>query len=143
MHRRVVVSSLWMMAIACAPMADAPRGAEKVIVAAKVEGADAHITGTRGQSLRFESYGEIRLSFNRDDTASPSGSNLGHFSGKAPLPTTPAGALIGRVNNGAPFPIGNTTEPLQMPAPGTLFLTVNDDQVADNSGNFVVKVSRP
>src|SRR4051812_50162443 len=104
MHRRVIVSSLWMMAIACAPLADAPRGAKTVIVASNVEWTDAHITVTGGQSLRFESYGEIRLSFNRDDTASPSGSNLGHFSGKAPLPTTPAGGPLRPRHHRGAFP---------------------------------------
>ena len=53
------------------------------------------------------------------------------------------GALIGRVNSGKPFSIGNTTQAFQMPANGTLFLGVNDDHVPDNSGNYVVKVWEP
>ena len=53
---------------------------------------------------------------------------------KAPIPTIYAGALIGRVNSGKPFSIGNTTQAFQMPANGTLFLGVNDDHVPDNSG---------
>jgi hypothetical protein len=30
-----------------------------------------------------------------------------------------------------------------MPADGRLFLGVNDDHVADNSGNYVVKIWQP
>ena len=39
--------------------------------------------------------------------------------------------------------LGNTAQALQMPADGRLFLGVNDDHPADNSGNLVVKVWQP
>ena len=58
---------------------------------------------------------------------------------RAPLPSALAGALIGRIGNGAPFGIGNQTL-VPMPATGELFLGVNDDEVGDNSGGFVVDV---
>ena len=48
------------------------------------------------------------------------------------------GALIGRIGNGAPFAIGDQTIALPMPADGQLFLAVNDDEVGDNKGAFVV-----
>ena len=38
------------------------------------------------------------------------------------------------------FAIGNQTTPLPMPADGRLFLGVNDDEVNDNTGEFVVDV---
>ena len=98
---------------------------------------------SRGQSLRFEPSGEIRLSFNEGDVARPAGALSFRHSDKAPISTIPAGALIGRINNGQPFSIGDTTQAFQMPANGRLFLGVNDDHVADNSGNFVVKVWEP
>jgi hypothetical protein len=122
---------------------EAPRGAKSVVVPANVAWTNTRITVTRGQWLRFEPSGEIRLSFNPDDTALAAGSKNYRFAAKAPLPTIPAGALIGRVNSGKPFSIGNTTQAFQMPANGTLFLGVNDDHVQDNSGNFVVKVWEP
>ena len=50
-----------------------------------------------------------------------------------------AGALIGRIGNGAPFAIGNQTS-IVAPASGVLFLGVNDDGFADNQGNFQVIV---
>jgi hypothetical protein len=52
------------------------------------------------------------------------------------------GALIGRVGNGAPFPIGRGTQPITMPANGPLMLGINDDVVQDNSGSFSVNISR-
>jgi hypothetical protein len=47
---------------------------------------------------------------------------------------------MGRIGNGQPFSIGETTQVFEMPENGRLFLGVNDDHVADNSGNYVVKV---
>jgi hypothetical protein len=58
----------------------------------------------------------------------------------APLPRQFAGALIGRIDNGQPFGIGNQAS-LRMPASGILYLGVNDDIVSDNSGQFDVVVS--
>ena len=47
------------------------------------------------------------------------------------------------MGNGQPFSIGDTTQAFDMPANGRLYLGVNDDHVADNSGNFVVKIWEP
>ena len=122
---------------------DAPRNARTVVVPSNVSWTNSGIQVTRGQWIRFEPSGEIRLSFNGDDSATAAGAKNYRFAEKAPIPTIPAGALIGRVNSGKPFSIGNTTQAFQMPANGTLFLGVNDDHVPDNSGNFVVKVWEP
>jgi hypothetical protein len=122
---------------------DAPRSAKTVVVPGNVAWTNTGIQVTRGQWLRFEPSGEIRLSFNGDDVAVAAGAKSGRMTDKAPIPTIYAGALIGRVNRGKPFSIGNTTQAFQMPANGTLFLGVNDDHVPDNSGNYVVKVWEP
>jgi endonuclease YncB( thermonuclease family) len=58
-----------------------------------------------------------------------------------PIANAPAGALIGRVDNGQPFLIGRNTS-VRMPASGTLFLGINDDTVNDNSGNYRVIIAR-
>ena len=55
----------------------------------------------------------------------------------SPLPTVNAGALIGRVGNSQPFGIGDQAS-VPMPFDGILFLAVNDDERADNAGEFVV-----
>jgi hypothetical protein len=121
----------------------APRRAKTVVVPANVAWTNTGIQVTRGQWMRFEPSGEIRLSFNASDVAEAAGAKNGRMAAKAPIPTIYAGALIGRVNSGKPFSIGNTTQALQMPANGRLFLGVNDDDVHDNSGNYVVKVWEP
>jgi len=122
---------------------DAPRGAKSVVVPGNVAWTNTRIAVTRGQWLRFEPSGEIRLSFNGDDMAVAAGAKSGRKTEKAPIPSIYVGALIGRVNSGKPFSIGDTTQAFQMPANGTLFLAVNDDHVPDNSGNYVVKVWEP
>jgi hypothetical protein len=121
----------------------APPGARTVVVPANVEWTSSGLRVTRGQSLRFEPSGEIRLSFNADDVAKAGGTTSVRFAERAPIPTFPLGALIGRVGNGKPFSIGDSTQVFRMPANGMLFLAINDDHVTDNSGNLVVKVWEP
>jgi hypothetical protein len=118
----------------------APGGARTVVVPGNVQWTNTNITVRRGQRLRFESTGEIRLSLNGDDMSKAAGSASFRHSDKAPIPTIPVGALMGRIGNGQPFSIGETTQVFDMPENGRLFLGVNDDHVADNSGNYVVKV---
>ena len=108
-----------------------------------VQWTNTGINVGRGQSLRFEPSGEVRLSFNGDDIARPAGALSNRHSGSAPIPTIPAGALIGRINNGQPFSIGDPTQAIQMPENGRLFLGVNDDHAGDNSGNYVVRIWEP
>jgi hypothetical protein len=121
---------------------NAPRHARTIVVPANVAWTNTGIKVKRGQWLRFEPSGEIRLSFHGDDVAVAAGAKS-RMSDKAPIPSINLGALIGRVNNGKPFSIGDTTQALQMPANGTLFLSGNDDYVGDNSGNYVVKIWEP
>ena len=124
------------------PPGKSPRS-RQVVVPGNVEWTNTMLTVKRGQILRFDSSGEIRLSFDGNDVAHASGAAGSRSSDKAPIPTTPAGALIGRIGKGRPFAIGNATAGLNMPDNGRLFLGINDDHVDDNSGNFVVKISTP
>jgi hypothetical protein len=52
------------------------------------------------------------------------------------------GALIARVGNGTPFVVGANTDPITMPAAGVLFLGVNDDHLANNTGTYIVTPTR-
>ena len=121
----------------------APANARSVVVPGNVEWTNTGINVSRGQYLRFEPSGEIRLSLNGDDIARGAGAVSNRHADRAPIPAIPVGALIGRIGNGAPFAIGDTTQAFDMPANGRLFLGINDDHVGDNSGNFVVKVWEP
>jgi hypothetical protein len=93
----------------------------------------------RGERISFNTTGEVQLSDNAADRARPAGT--GRMAPGAPLPTVNAGALIGRIGDGAPFGIGNQTS-VPMPFDGVLFLAVNDDERSDNAGEFIVTVSR-
>ncbi|HET7697755.1 MAG TPA: hypothetical protein VFK57_18725 [Vicinamibacterales bacterium] len=97
------------------------------------------MTVRRGQTLTFQTTGEVQLSTDAADTASADGAKKGRYAPNAPMKQVLAGALIGRIGNGAPFAIGNQTS-IVAPASGILFLGINDDGFEDNKGNFQVVV---
>jgi hypothetical protein len=121
----------------------APPNARSVVVPSNVQWTNTGFNVSRGQYLRFEPSGEIRLSTNGEDIARAAGALSARHADKATIPTIPVGALIGRIGNGQPFSIGDTTNAFDMPDSGRLFLGVNDDHVRDNSGNYVVKIWEP
>jgi hypothetical protein len=100
------------------------------------------LTVRKGDRVVFNVTGQIQLSSDANDMAGSAGSLTQRRAANAPLPQNLAGALIARVGNSAPFPIGNVTTPVTMPADGQLYLGVNDDEVSDNRGEFVVKMTR-
>jgi hypothetical protein len=99
------------------------------------------LTVRQGEQLTVTAIGEVRLSTDASDLASPTGSRAGRTSQTAPLPAVPAGALIARVGNSAPFPLSDSLT-VTMPASGQLFLGINDDHVGDNDGGFRVNIQR-
>jgi hypothetical protein len=98
------------------------------------------ISVRQGQRIDIRSSGQVRLSSDPTDTAGPAGSDKGRVASTSPLPSALAGALIGRVGNGAPFGIGNQSS-FSAPASGLLFLRVNDDHLPDNAGEFGVDLT--
>lgn len=93
----------------------------------------------QGEQIAIRTTGEVRMSSDATDKATPGGSVKGRYAAGSPLPSALAGALIGRVGNSAPFGIGNQSS-FSAPASGMLFLRVNDDHVADNAGEFGVEL---
>ncbi|HTL02221.1 MAG TPA: hypothetical protein VL243_08340, partial [Vicinamibacterales bacterium] len=87
----------------------------------------------------FRASGNVTLSQNGDDYGTPAGANSGRMAGNSPLPGVTGGLLIGRVGNGRPFAIGAESD-VTMPANGRLYFGVNDDDVRDNVGDFVVEM---
>jgi hypothetical protein len=112
----------------------------RVRVPAAAGWVNTGLTVSEGQTLLFNTTGEVRLSAASDDVAGPAGSKKGRYAGNGPIPSSLAGALIGRIGNGAPFGIGNQTS---IPALGTgqLWLAVNDDSMGDNAGEFGVDIT--
>jgi hypothetical protein len=99
-----------------------------------------NIRVNQGDPLSFQVTGEIRFTPNANDRAGAAGSLAHKYVPGAPLPQALAGALIGRIDNGQPFGIGDQAS-VRMPASGILYLGVNDDNVSDNSGQFQVVIS--
>jgi hypothetical protein len=88
----------------------------------------------------FDVNGNVRLSADTNDVATAAGARSGRRANDAPMAFQTAGALIGQIDNGAPFFIGERRS-IRAPASGRLFLGVNDDYLADNEGSFDVLVT--
>lgn len=94
----------------------------------------------KGDWVTFNTTGEVQLSDNTADRAGSAGGR--RVARLSPLPNVNAGALIGRIGmNGQPFGIGDQAS-VPMPDSGVLYLSVNDDERADNAGEFIVVASR-
>jgi len=91
----------------------------------------------RGDIIHFRASGNVGLSTNPSDYATPSGAADGRMAGNSPLRGVTGGLLIGRVGNSQPFAIGTESD-VTMPANGRLYFGVNDDDVRDNTGSFIV-----
>jgi len=117
-------------------------GATSVRVPATTQWVDTGLTVRRGESVRFNATGQVQLSSNSGDTATPAGSTTGRRPTGGPMNQVLAGALIGRIGPVQMFGIGNQTAALTMPADGRLFIGINDDNVNDNQGEFQVEVVR-
>lgn len=110
-----------------------------IVVPAQQGWTSTGIAVRRGEWITFNTTGEIRLTTDAADVSGAAGSPANRTAANAPLPSTPIGALIGRVGNSSPFVIGNQTR-VQMPAAGVLFVGINDDHLADNAGEFRVEI---
>lgn len=98
---------------------------------------DSGFAVRRGQQLSVEARGEIMLR-TEGSTVGVNGTTdmpTENF----PLPSAPAGALIGRIGDGEPFAVGSRAL-ITMPQTGRLMLGTNDDHHADNSGFFAVRI---
>jgi hypothetical protein len=116
-------------------------GGAGMVIPANVCWTNTRRSVRQGQRVTFTASGEIQLSADQNDIAGVAGSRTGRTSPSAPIPGALAGALIGRVNYGRPFGIGNQTTPLPMPASGQLWLGINDSNCADNRGQFAVQIN--
>lgn len=115
-------------------------GQTGITVSARQAWTPTGVTVREGQTVTFNTTGEIKLGPEETDTATAAGSTAGRYAARAPLPRSLAGALIGKIGeNGKPFGIGNQTS-VPMPASGQLFLGINDDELNNNQGEFRVEI---
>ena len=120
----------------------APATGSGLLVSPKQAWTATGISVKKDELMSFNANGEIQLSADANDVATPFGSKSGRKAPRSPLPNVLAGALIGRIGNaGQPFAIGSGVT-IKMPAEGYLFLGVNDDGFADNVGEFRVDIGR-
>lgn len=92
-----------------------------------------------GDIITFQSSGQIQMSDNAQDVASPAGAQSRRMAPDAPISGVFAGALIARIGGYAPVAIGDQTR-ITAPVSGELYLGVNDDHLPDNRGEFNVTV---
>ncbi|HYE88664.1 MAG TPA: hypothetical protein VEA16_20015 [Vicinamibacterales bacterium] len=113
---------------------------QTIRVNAQQRWVDTGLTVRAGDVLTFNTMGQIQMSANADDIAVPAGARSGRTAPDAPITGVLAGALIGRIGDYNPIAIGNQTS-ITAPVSGRLYLSVNDDHLADNSGEFVVNLT--
>jgi hypothetical protein len=111
-----------------------------VSVPANQPWTDTGMTVKKGDRVYFSSNGQITVG--PGFVATVDGSATAGPRAGLPVAAMPAGGLIARVDNGAPFPIGANTQAIVMPANGRLYVGVNDDNFNDNSGFFAVTVRK-
>lgn len=117
----------------------APTAGEEIVVYPQERWTDSGLRVRAGDVMYFDTTGNIRLSSARGDVATAAGARSGRQAADSPLSNQVAGALIGRIDNGEPFLIGNRRT-VRAPVSGRLYLGVNDDYLEDNSGEFRVMV---
>jgi hypothetical protein len=116
-----------------------PTAGEEIVVYPKERWTDTGLRVRAGDLMYFDTTGTVRLSSERGDLATAAGARSGRRAADSLLSTQPAGALIGRIDNGDPFFIGDRRT-VRAPLSGRLYLGVNDDYLEDNSGTFRVMV---
>lgn len=115
-------------------------GTQTVRVNSQVRWNDTGITVRAGDVITFSAQGQIQMSDNASDIATPAGANSGRRAPDAPILNQVAGALIAKIGDySSPLFIGNRTS-ITAPVAGRLYLSVNDDHLGDNRGEFTVTV---
>ncbi len=123
-----------------APAPEPPAQSPQIIVSGRERWTPTGIRVRAGQGMYFRASGAVRLSADPNDEATPAGAKGGRTASAAPVADAAVGALIGRIGtDGRPFFIGDQTE-VTMPAAGLLYLSVNDDYLVDNAGEFLVRL---
>jgi len=109
-----------------------------VSVSARQQWTDTGLQLRRGQEVYFSASGKARWGPGRQD--GPAGERGSPRNPNRPMPDRAAAALIGRIDDGDPFFIGDDRGPIRVRDAGRLFLGINDDHLPDNSGEFRVTV---
>jgi Ca2+-binding EF-hand superfamily protein len=93
-----------------------------------------------GDVITYRAEGTIQMVSGGDDRATPAGSVTGRTAANSPRPDQKAGVLLVRVGNGGIAAVG-ASGTFTAPSSGRLYFGVNDDHLADNSGEYRVWLS--
>jgi hypothetical protein len=109
-----------------------------VSVSASSPWSDTGIEVRRGQEIYLVASGKVR--WGRDRSDGPAGERGSPRNPNRPIPDRPGAALIGRIDEGDPFFLGDDRGAIRVRDSGRLFLGLNDDYLPDNSGEFRVTI---
>ena len=103
---------------------------------------DSGVEFSAGDDVSFSATGRINTWGGRVGSSSDPDGQYKKVCGdvKCPLQGGDYGALIGRIGKGEAFLVGTSRE-LNVLETGNLYLTVNDWECADNSGDFMVMIT--
>ncbi len=111
----------------------------KVLLPGNRKWVDTGLDVRIGQEILFSASGSIKI--NKNTLVYQSGEEYVNWNQNKPLPNQPTGAVIARVGKNADlFYIGDDKAPFQMGGAGRLFLGINDDNAADNTGQFTITI---
>ena len=101
---------------------------------------DTGISLKMGQEILFAASGSIFIA--KDTQVYQNGESTLNWNNKKPLPNQPTGAIIARVGKrGEPFYVGDDKAPFQISQKGgNLYIGINDSDLSDNSGQFIVTI---
>lgn len=112
---------------------------EIVGVTAAQRWIDTGLIVQAGDALTISADGRIQASGAAKDAWTPAGSP--RVDPRAPLPQSPAGALLARIGNAAPMVVGAHRALPRAPVGGRLFLGINAGQLSNTSGLYRVDVT--
>ncbi|HYG80204.1 MAG TPA: hypothetical protein VD861_07450 [Pyrinomonadaceae bacterium] len=145
-HLTYLFASLFLLIVLSAQSATAQCAVvdQTFNVPENVREVDTGISISPGDTVTFSAAGNVWAGVWLTGQNGPAGwDNLQTAPNDYPLPGARIYSLLGRIDRGTPFYIGQGTE-LNMSAPGRLFLLINDNVPANGSGQFSshIQVSR-
>lgn len=112
---------------------------DTVTVNSQQRWTDTGVNVRAGDVITFQASGQIQMSDNANDVASPTGAISGRTAPDAPVLGQKAGGLLAMIGGNSPMFVGDRAS-ITAPVSGRLYLGVNDDHLPDNRGSFTVNV---
>jgi Ca2+-binding EF-hand superfamily protein len=112
---------------------------EMFVVDSRQEWNDTGLFVNAGDMVTFRAQGTIQMMTGADDRATPAGSVTGRSATNSPRPDLRAGTLLVRIGN--QIEAFGQSGSFRARNSGRLYLGVNDDHFADNSGDYRVQAS--